>query len=101
MRLADATARENELFDMWNRTLRAKAFVEKERFHAVAFHGFQVEGSRLVFDLVAPAPEGDVGSPRQVKRQGRTIIRGEIESSSGTRIVLRIQEMDPSVFAFA
>ena len=100
MRLAEATARENELFDMWARTLRAKAQVESEKQPAIGFRGFEVDGSRIVFDLLEPVRDIVAGFPRHVRNRGRTVIRGEVELSSGTRLVLRVQDMDPDLKSF-
>jgi tRNA A-37 threonylcarbamoyl transferase component Bud32 len=100
-RLAEATARENELFDMWYRTLRAKTQVERDRQPAIPFSGFRLDGSRLVFSLFKPAPEGIIGTPQQVRRDGRALIRGEVDATSESELVMRLQEMDTSVKSLA
>jgi serine/threonine protein kinase len=100
-RLAEATARENELFDMWYRTLRAKIQVERDRQPAIPFSGFRMDGSRLVFSLFKPAPEGIMGTPQQVRRDGRALIRGEVDATFESELVMRVQEMDPSVKSLA
>lgn len=100
-RLVEARARENELFDMWNRTLRAKIQVERERQPSIPFSGFRMEGTRIVFVLLKTAPEGIIGKPQQVRRDGRALIRGEVETTFGSELIMRVQELDPSASSFA
>lgn len=100
-RLAEARARENELFDMWNRTLRAKIQIERERQPPIPFSGFRMDGARIIFALLKAPPEGIIGKPQQVRRDGRALIRGEVEATFESELIMRVQELDPSASSFA
>jgi tRNA A-37 threonylcarbamoyl transferase component Bud32 len=94
VRLADAQARENELFDVWSRTLRAKVQVERERQPPIPYTDFRVEGWRVIFTLVSPAPDGVVGQPQQVRKGGKVSLRGEVETIRGAELALRVRDPD-------
>ena len=92
-RLSEAQARENQLFNIWTSILQAKAQIERDRQPALAYSAVKMEGEYAVFTLVKAAPNGILGQPRQVRRANKIGLTGEVESISGDRLTLRIEEV--------
>ena len=93
-RLEEAWVREHELFGTWLNVLRAKGDVERDRQPDLQYISVRVEEHVAIFELDAPAPPAIMGQPRQVKRENRVLLDGEIDAVKGTTIVLRIVEQN-------
>lgn len=87
----DATARENQLFDSWITTLRAKADLEKEKQPSLHFTSAKME-DRCVTFTVAEIPRDDVlGQAREIRSGHKLHAIGEIESINGNEVTFSIR----------
>lgn len=87
----EATARENQLFDSWITTLRAKADLEKEKQPSLRFTSAKMDDRRVVF-TVAEIPRDEVlGQPREVRSGHKLHATGEIESIDGNEVIFSIR----------
>jgi serine/threonine protein kinase len=93
-RLEESWVREHELFGTWLNVLRAKGEVEHDRQPELPYVSLRLEGRVAFFELEAPPPAGIIGQPRQLKRERRVLLTGEIEAVQDTTIVLRIVEQN-------
>jgi serine/threonine protein kinase len=91
-RLAEAQAKEHEIFESWLSILRAKAELERDRQPAIRYRGVRIEGNQALFSLPSPPPEGIIGQPRQLKADNRVCLSGTVEGASSNELILRIVE---------
>lgn len=97
LRQTKAEEEKQRLFRVWNDLLRAKADWEKEREAPLHYSGYEYDGSRVRFQLMALPDDDLAGQPRHVAREnGSSILGGDVEEVTDDRLVLYIQYGDPS-----
>lgn len=87
----EATARENQLFDIWITTLRAKADLEKEKQPSLRFTNVKRGDQHAVFTVVEVPPDEVLGQPREVRSGHKLHATGEIQAIDGNEITFSIR----------
>ena len=87
----EATLRENQLFDAWITTLRAKGDLEKEKQPSLRFTAVRTDGERATFTLVEVPRDEVLGQAREVRSGHKLYATGEIESIEGNELTLSIR----------
>ena len=78
------------VFQLWRNILQLKTDAQRKAQAPVQFRSHEIDGERVLFDLVS-APVGvDSGESRVVEANGRRILQGEIESIADTRLTLYV-----------
>jgi superfamily I DNA and/or RNA helicase/serine/threonine protein kinase len=92
LRAKELADREQELFRIWDKVLRAKEDVERSKEQPLRYTRVQVRGNRAVFTLAAPAEEDLVGQPRQVHSRDMVYLAGDVEEVSGNSLTLYLRD---------
>jgi serine/threonine protein kinase/DNA polymerase III delta prime subunit len=87
----ETTARENQLFDSWITTLRAKADLEKEKQPSLRFTSAKIDEGHAVFTVVEIPRDDVLGQPREVRSGHKLHAIGEIESINGNEVTFSIR----------
>lgn len=87
----EATARENQLFDVWITTLRAKADLEKEKQPSLRFTSAKQDDRRAVFTVVDIPTDEVLGQPREVRSGHKLHATGEIVGLDGNEVTFFIR----------
>ena len=88
----DLADREQELFRIWDKVLRAKEEVERDKEQPLRYTHVQVTRNRAVFTLAMPADDDVVGQPRQVRSRDIVYLAGEVEEVAGNTLTLYLRD---------
>lgn len=84
--------REQELFRVWDRVLRAKEDTERGKEQPLRYNGVEIIGNRAIFNLISTIEEDIVNQPRQVRSRDTVYIAGEVEQVTGTKLTLYLTD---------
>lgn len=93
----ETAARENQLFDGWITTLRAKADLEKERQPSLRFTSAKMHDGGATFTVVEIPSDDVLGQPREVRSGHKLHAIGEIESINGNELTFSIRTSYSSI----
>lgn len=88
---------ETRLLDTWARILQAKQELELGREKPIRYHGFTLDGRRVVFRAVGPVAEPAAEEKRQVRLQDGTYLLGHIEEVEGRHVTFLISSGNPEL----
>ena len=83
LRAKELADREQELFRVWDKVLRAKEDLERGKEQPLGYTGVEVHGNRAVFTLAVAADEDVVGQPRQVRSRDAVYLAGDVDEVAG------------------
>jgi len=92
LRQLDAIERENQLFDNWITTLRAKAEVEREKQPVLRITSAKLDGARAVLTLLDKPTDELLGQQLEIRGGNKLYAIGEIESLNGSVITFGIRK---------
>jgi len=92
LREKELADREQELFRVWDRMLRAKEETERGKAQPLKYSGIRLLGTRVVFTLSNPVDGDIVGQPRQVRARDTVYIAGVVEEVVGNTLSLYLTD---------
>lgn len=90
--LRDAERREESLYQIWDRILKAKTKLEEAKKTPLPYRAWKQEGTRCQFWIIQPLSEELIGQPRRVLVENRAVVIGEVECLEGDRLTLYVKE---------
>jgi hypothetical protein len=96
--LLDEEREQRRLLEQWRAQLHARQAVEQRRENPLRYSSFRRDGRRFTFKLEDEPGGVEIGELRRIEseRRGRSA-SGEVESLSGTEIVLWFDDDPPSI----